>query len=611
MRAFDAVTGALKWTWESGAAGRSGHKLRQGYGPRGLAYDRGRVFVATHDGRLIALSSKSGAPIWSSQTVDRNDNAYITGAPRAFDGKVIIGFGGADGGGVRGYVSCYDEADGRLLWRFYTVPGDPAVDHDETTRIAARTWHGQWWKEGGGGTAWNALVYDPELKRFYIGTGNGYPYNQQLRSPGGSDNLFLSSIVAVDADTGRYIWHYQINPGEQWDYKATQDITLATLIIGGERRRVLIQAPTNGFLYVIDRTNGKLISAKPFTRTTWASAIDQRTGRPVESPGARYHGRASLFEMWPDIVGGHSWAPQSFSPRTGLLYLPTINRGMLIGDAGLDLAREARSVRPDNINAGLGVTGDFAPNLPHQTSFLQAWDPIAQRPRWRVPLPGLWSAGTMATAGDLVFQGRLDNRFQAYDARTGRLLWSYDTRAPIAAAPISYSVNGRQYVTVLTGNGGAGGGYHAAVQPGFNIDYRTQARRVLTFALDGRATLPRAPVPPPKVRPRDPGFRPDTAVERQGAIDYALACGTCHGAGAQAGGTAPDLRISPVPSDEAAFLAVVHGGALVANGMPRFEDMPDDWLRAIRQYLRARGQALPPPQGAGPVDGDLRRGRQR
>lgn len=592
VRAFDAVTGELKWMWESHAAERSGVKLRQGYGPRGLAYHRGHVIVATHDGRLVSLDARTGRVDWTTQTIDPKNNAYITGAPRAFDGKVIIGFAGADGGGVRGYVSCYDAVSGRQLWRFYTVPGNPAIDRDETTRRAAKTWTGEWWKAGGGGTAWNSLVYDPELKRFYIGTGNGYPYNQALRSPAGGDNLYLSSIVALDANTGSYIWHYQINPGEQWDYKATQDITLATLKIDGKPRKVLMQAPTNGFFYVIDRTDGKLISATPFVKTTWASSIDIKTGRPVENPGARYHGKG-LFEMWPNIVGGHSWPPQSYSPRTGLVYIPTIERGMLIGDKGIDLSKEKTPENPTNINAGMGVTGDFSIALPGEASYLQAWDPVARKARWKVRLPGAWPAGTMATAGDLVFQGRLDNRFDAYDARNGKRVWSYNVGAPIVAAPISYQIDGRQYVSVITGNGGAGGGYHGRTQQAMRIDYRTQARRVLTFALGGRAVLPPTPAPEPLRAPSDPDYRADAGRELLGNMYYHMACGTCHGGQGMAAGTAPDLRTSAIPANEEAFLSIVRDGALVPNGMPRFEDMPPDQIAAIRQYLRSLGRTLP------------------
>ncbi|AUW60034.1 PQQ-dependent dehydrogenase, methanol/ethanol family [Sphingobium sp. SCG-1] len=597
VTALDAKSGRRQWIWESNARQLAGDKLRQGYGARGLAYYEGRIFVGTHDGRLVALDAATGEPVWTAQTVAKGDNAYISGAPRAFDGKVIIGFGGADGGGVRGYVSCYDSRTGKLLWKFYIVPGNPATATDETTKAVSSSWRGQWWKSGGGGTAWNAIVYDPELKRFYIGTGNGYPYNQKLRSPGGGDNLYLSSIVAVDAETGKYVWHYQINPGEQWDYKATQDITLATLDIHGRPRKVLMQAPTNGFFYVLDRETGKLISAKPYTKVTWASKIDLITGRPVENPGARFE--KGLFEMWPTIAGGHNWPPQSFSPKTKLVYIPTINRGMFIGDEGLDLTTQTRKGYPNNINVGMGITGNFEPSLAGQGSFLLAWDPITQKARWKVPMPGFWPAGTMVTGGNLVFQGQMDNKFRAYDAVSGNPVWSYDTRAPIVAAAISYSVEGRQYITVLTGNGGSSGGYHGVMEQQFKIDYRSQARRVLTFALDGKKALPPALAAPPKIRPVDPGYRANPALERQGAGYYALACGTCHGSGGAAAGTAPDLRISLATQSEETFLAIVREGVLMPQGMPRFQDMPENWVLAIRQYLRARGQALPPTTRSG------------
>lgn len=600
IRAFDAETGKLLWDYDPKAPEASGRKLRQGFGSRGLAYYDGKVITATHDGRLIAIDGDSGRPIWSVHTTEPNDGRFISGAPRVFDGKVIIGHGGADGGLARGYVTCYDAATGRQLWRFYTVPGNPKGPDSPELKRAAKTWSGDFWKGGGGGTVWNGISYDPELHYFYIGVGNGYPYNQQLRSPGGGDNLFLASIVAIDANTGRYVWHYQLNPGEQWDYKATADMALATIPIDGKPRKVLIQAPTNGFLYVLDRTNGKLLSAMPYAKTTWASRIDLKTGRPVENPGARYHGKG-LFEMWPGFQGAHGVLPSAFSPQTGLVYIPVIDQGMIIGDKGVDLSQEKIPDRPRNLPAGMGITGASAPDLPGgRRSFLKAWDPVTQKLRWQVELAGNWPGGIMTTAGGLVFQGRMDGRFIAYDAASGRPLWSFDARAPVVAPPISYSVKGRQYVTVITGSGTAGGGYFGVGLQRFGVDYRSMPRRVLTFALDAGLALPPAPPPLKLVAPNDPDYRPNPALEVRGNVLFHTACAVCHGQEGEAAGTAPDLRVSSVPASRDAFLAIVRDGGLVPNGMPRWDDFSPDDLEAIRQYVRSLGHKLPKTAG-GPV----------
>lgn len=603
VSAFDAVRGKLLWRYDSEAAIKSGSlKLRNGFGIRGLAYADGRIFVGAHDGRLVALDAKTGTLAWSVLTTEEGDNRYVTGAPRAFAGKVLIGHGGADGAGARGYVACYAADSGRLLWRFYTVPGDPAKGFEnDAMEMAAKTWYGQWWKYGGGGTAWNALTYDPDFNRFYIGTGNGYPYNQFLRSEGKGDNLFLSSIVAVDADTGKYLWHYQTNPGEQWDYNAAMDMTLATLTIDGTPRKVLMQAPKNGFFYVIDRVDGKLISAQPFAKVTWASKIDLETGRPVENPGARYHDK-ELFEMWPSKRGAHNWLPQSYSPKTGLVYLPVAEAGMTIGDKGLDLQHYTG---PVNTMGGLGITGDSNPDLPgSRRGFLKAWDPVAQRARWSVELPGDFPGGTMATAGNLVFQGTIDRRFKAYAADSGKLLWSFDARSPVAAPPITYSVNGRQYVTVITGNGSAPGGFYSKGIAGFGMEYRTMPRRVLTFALNGKAKLPPAPPLRRLVAPHDPDFQLDKALAERGALLYRTTyCLVCHGPAGVSGGTAPDLRLSPVVRQGEAFKAVVRGGAMIPRGMPQFSELSDADLDALRQYLRGLGQALPKAAPAASGDG--------
>jgi len=584
IRAFDAASGKLLWEYDSGTRRRAGFILRFGYGPKGLAYWNRRVFIATHDGHVVALDAGDGEPLWERTTIEPGDGRYVNGPPRVFDGKVIIGHGGADSGPVRGYVDAFDAMSGDRLWRFYTVPGDPAEGFESPAmEMAARTWSGRWWRHGGGGTVWNAISYDPELDLVYLGTGNGYPYNHLLRSAGKGDNLFLCSIVALDAKSGRYVWHYQTNPAEQSDYNAAMDMTLATLVIDGRERKVLMQAPKNGFFYLIDRSSGELISARPHARVSWATHVDLATGRPVEVPGYRYHGRG-MFELWPSVTGAHSWLPQSFSPRTGLVYIPAIERVSTIGDEGLDLSS------PD---AGVGVVGDLNLEIEGaRRSFLRAWDPVEQRERWKVELPGDWPAGTMATAGDLVFQGTLDGRFVAYDAISGLEAWSYEVGVPIVAPPISFAVGGAQYVAVLTGAGTSGSGLFAPASRGYRVDYR-MPRRVLTFSLDGVASLPVDPPPPPMVAPDDPDYVPDAALEQQGASQFAAAaCFVCHGQRAANSGAAPDLRLSSCPSDRDAFHAVVRDGALVDLGMPRFDELSSEQVEAIRQYLRARARDL-------------------
>ncbi len=599
VSAFDAVTGKLLWRYDSEAGTKaSSLKLRNGYGIRGLSYADGRIFVGTHDGRLLALEAKNGKLAWSVLTTEKRDNRFITSPPRAFAGKVLIGHGGADGAGARGYVTCYDTRTGRMLWRFYTVPGDPAKGFEnEAMEMAAKTWHGQWWKYGAGGTAWDALTYDPEFNRFYIGVGNGFPYNQELRSEGKGDNLFLSSLVAVDADTGKYVWHYQTNPGEQTDYCATMAMTLATLKINGEARKVVMTAPKNGFFYVLDRSTGKLISAEPIAKVTWATKIDLESGRPVENPGYRYHGK-ELFELWPSVMGAHNWLPQSYSPKTGLVYVPVLERGMLIGDKGLDLKNYPG---PANTQGGTGVNFDFtADQLGEFCTFLKAWDPVAQKARWIVEQPGDIPTGTMVTAGNLLFQGRIDHQFNAYAADTGKPLWSFDARSPVMAPPMTYSINGRQYVTVITGDGGTFGGLLGSkVAKIAKMDYRTMPRRVLTFALDGTEKLPPAPLPPMIVAPNDPDFRLDKPIADHGQVlFYKTGCATCHGMTLVPGGTAPDLRISPTILDGVLFKSILMDGVMAANGMPEYPELSEADTEAIRHFLRATAQTLPKEEPA-------------
>ena len=397
--AIDATTGNVLWTYDPHVPEVSGRKLRQGWGIRGLAYDHGRLFVGTHDGRLLALDARTGKVAWDVRTTSAKDASFISGAPRVFNGKVIIGFGGADVDDIRGYVTAYDTATGKQLWRFYTVPGNPAKGfEDEAQAMAAKTWAGEWWKMGGGGTVWNAMTYDPTTDTMILGVGNGAPWNHKIRSMGKGDNLFLSSIVGLDAKTGRYKWHYQTNPGESWDYNASMDMALADLTIKGRLRHVLMTAPKNGFFYVIDRTDGKLISAKPFVKVTWATGIDVATGRPIEVPDARYPD-GKTFTMWPGPVGAHTWLPMAYSPVRKLVYIPAIEMATSYNDRGITRENWVRA-------PGEAVDGAANPDFEvkdagpvNATSSLIAWDPVTQHQVWKVPTPrGRGTAGSWPPA---------------------------------------------------------------------------------------------------------------------------------------------------------------------------------------------------------------------
>jgi len=583
VHAVDAVSGKELWTYDPDVPGAAGQKLRQGWGSRGLGFWNGKLYVGTGDGRLIAINAKSGKPVWSVLTVDKNDGRYITGAPRLFDGKVIIGHGGADSANVRGYVTTYDAQTGKQLWRFYTVPGNPADGFEDAAQErAAKTWSGKWWEYGGGGTAWNAFTYDPQTSTVFVGTGNGGPWNHKIRSQGKGDNLYLCSVVALDAKTGAYKWHYQLNPGETWDYNAAMDMQLADLKIGGKDRQVLMTAPKNGFFYVLDRTTGKLISAEKFAKVTWASHIDLNTGRPVENPAARFP-RGSSFEVWPSSTGAHSWMPMAYSPTTRLVYIPKIESGATYTDRGIDLARWKR--KPGNgYEFGEIPSVDPKGSLP-STSALLAWDPVTNKKVWEVPTVGRYSGGILATGGNLVFQGQVNGKLVAYAADSGKVAWSFNAQAAILAAPIAYSAGGHQYVTVLVGMGTSPGMQRQSF--GVDTDARTQAKRVLTFMLDGKAVLPVHRPDTTAVEP-DPTFKPDPTQIGRGSALFGGHCLVCHGFNAVAGGIAPDLRRSSVPLSAETFKAILHDGALVPNGMPRFEELKGSEVEDVRAYLRSR-----------------------
>ena len=582
MYAVDATSGEVLWRYDPQVAPA---KMRMAWGIRGLAFWNGKVIAGVQDGRLFALDAKSGTLVWETLTTQPGDNRYITGAPRVFKGKVIIGHGGADFGHVRGYVSTYDAETGKLLWRWYIVPGNPALGFEnKAMEVAARTWSGEWWKFGGGGTAWNALTYDPDFNRVYIGTGNGGPWNRKLRSPGGGDNLFLCSVVALDADTGEYVWHYQTAPGESWDFTSTMDLELATLTIDGTPRKVLLHAPKNGFFYVIDRATGKLLSAEKLGKVTWAKRIDMASGRPVENRGVRYEDGEAL--MWPGSAGLHNWQPMAFSPDTQLTYIPAHEMAGYYNDQGLD----AKTYDMDRDGPmGLNAFHDDIPTSAGSSSLL-AWDAVRRRKVWEVALPGATSAGVMTTHGGLVFQGQSDGQFVARDDRTGSVLWSASMGVGTQAPPITYSVNGRQYVSILAGWAG-GQMLLGSLSAQHGWVGRDHPRRLLTYVLDGHATLPASPPPALPSPVDDASFKIDPALVARGRHLYER-CLICHGAGVVAGGFAPDLRASAVPLNAQAFQTIVYGG-LQSRGMPPFPELSAADLAALRHYIRERARYKP------------------
>lgn len=601
IHAVDAVTGEALWEYDPGVGEKAGLDLRSGWGVRGISWWKGKIYTGTTDGRLIAIDAKNGKPVWTAETLEPDTPAHVNGAPRVMNGKVVIGFASTTGA-VRPYVTAYDAETGRQLWRFHVTPGNPADGFEnDAMKMAAKTWAGEWWKFGGGGTVWNAITYDDSTNSVIFGTGSGYPWNRRVRSEDKGDNLFISSIVALDATTGDYKWHYQVNPGDTWDFDATMDIALADLEIDGKLRQVLIQAPKNGFLYVIDRTNGKLISAKPFVKVNWALGIDLKTGRPIEAPGARYPD-GQIAQITPTGVGAHNWMPMGYSPATKLVYIPAIQFDGAYTDRGVDLKGWKAPV-DRTISGGLGAADlggsnaqAFAANMP--TGRLIAWDPVKQAPAWKYDYPTYINGGVLPTAGGLVFQSSVDGLLRAFDARSGKLLWSYKLQTPSMAAPISYRVNGRQYVTLMTG---LGMGFvnvvgSPAVLEKYGIDPRSQARRIMTFALDGKGRLPAAQSIPGA--PEDKDYKADAAKASRGAMRYAVHCAICHGSDAIGVTQAPDLRRSAVPPSGATFQQIVRNGALVANGMPQFSDLTEEQVEDIRQYLRSRSWELRNARGA-------------
>jgi quinohemoprotein ethanol dehydrogenase len=585
--ALDAATGHLLWQFEPPL------KLKNARGSccdlvnRGVAVWNGRVYVASFEGILYALDAKDGAIRWQADTfIDRGRAYSITGAPQIAGKVVVIGNGGAEFDS-RGYVSAYDLQTGQLAWRFYTVPGDPAKPYEsKALEMAAKTWDPKHdWNGGGGGNAWDGIAYDPKTNLVFFGTGNGAPWNSAYRSPAGGDNLFIASIVAVNADSGEYVWHYQETPGERWDYDATPPIMLATLKINGADRDVLMQASKNGLFYVLDRASGHVLAADKFVDANWVTHVDLKTGRPAENPNSDYT-KGKPVIVFPSGVGGHNFNPMSLSARTGLVYLPTVHSGEALlaaprtphlqerNNTGVQIAFATQLLAPpETLPAALRpVTAPSylktVPSLDMHAS-LKAWDPNAHKVVWEYKYASFMDhGGVLSTAGGVVLQGSIDGKLRVFNDETGAVIKEIDTGSPLIAAPMTYTVNGAQYVAILAGSGGGGWNFW---MPGNVAAMRGNDNRILAFRLDGGPTPippqlgPVAPLPEPPAQVGAPG---DIAA---GGALFARNCGGCHGNADRA--PVPDLRRSGFIHDSAAFESVVRGGALEKRGMPSWDDL--------------------------------------
>ena len=586
VRAYDARTGRLIWSFDPRVRGEFAGRGCCDVVNRGVAAWHGKIYVAVYDGRLVALDARTGHVVWSVLTLDHAKPVTSTGAPRVVNGRILIGNAGGEFG-VRGYVSAYDAETGKLDWRFYTVPGNPANGFEQPIlKAAAKTWHGNWWHFGGGGTVWDAIAYDSASNLVYIGTGNGAPWNRRFRGSGGGDNLFVASIIALNADTGAYVWHYQEAPGDEWDFDATSPFMIADLNIGGRTRRVLMQASKDGFFYVLDARTGAVISAKNFVTVNWAS-IDSETGRPIINPEVRYDLSDKTAVIQPGGQGAHAWHPPSFDPLTGLAYFSAIET------SGTATSAKTFSAKIMDAKTGMafGAPRDRSVPPPRRAAMrLIAWDPVNEREVWHTPVLGTIGAGTLSTAGNLVFAGTsTTRRFVAYRATDGKELWSMDAETGVVAAPSSFVVDGEQYIAEEVGYGLAAYGV-------------SNGSRLLVFKLGGTATLPPAPPPPPPPVLDPPPSTAAPQVIAHGQSRYQSTCATCHDASYGNRGVFPDLRYSAMLRSPEAFRAVVLGGALEKSGMASFKGrLTQDDVQAVRAYLidRANDLKAHPPRPVG------------
>ncbi len=587
--AVDAVTGETKWRYDPEVPKETTAR-RACCGPvnRGAAVYKGRVYVGSLDGRLIALNASTGEKVWETDTlIDRERPYTITGAPRAARGKIYIGNGGAEFG-VRGYVTAYDAETGAQVWRFFTVPGDPALGFESPAmEMAAKTWKGgEWWKIGGGGTTWNSIVYDADFNNLYLGVGNGAPWIRAIRSPGGGDNLFLASIVAVDADTGEYKWHYQTTPGDNWDYTAVQDMMLAEMEVDGVQTKVLMQAPKNGFFYVLDRADGKLLRANQYVGITWASHVDMETGRPVENPEMDFQEETKW--ILPGPLGGHNWQAMSFDASTRTVYFPAQEWPGLytVADEFKNTGFLKREPKGVNLGTELARVGQLVleneADAPDPKGYLKAFDPLTGEEKWAVEHEHYWNGGVLATQGGVVFQGDAMGNFSAYDAATGATLWQFQTYTSILGPPITFEIDGTQYVSIMTGTGG-GNHFDGYFNDSATIKYGNYGR-MLVFALDAKAEIP-VPAVLDRQIPERAEMAATPAQIDQGDRLFHSWCAPCHGINVASTGVYPDLRLMAEATHQS-FQQIVIDGVRAKLGMASFADaLTADEAELIHAYI--------------------------
>jgi quinohemoprotein ethanol dehydrogenase len=594
VKAYDAATGKALWSYDPQVPRAKLVDVCCDAVNRGVAVYKGRVYVGTLDGRLIALNADTGKVLWDKMTIPKDSHMAITGAPRVIKGKVLIGSAGAEYI-TRGYLAAYDAETGKEAWRFYTVPGDPSKPFEgKHLEAASKTWPEGAWKLGGGGTVWDSITYDPVTDLIYFGTANAEPWSPRARGAGDKDpgnSLYSGSIVAVNAETGEYAWHFQETPEDRWDFDSNQQIIVTELELNGEKRRVLLHAPKNGFFYTLDAKTGKFISGKPFAKTiNWATGLDPVTGRPNVVAEAKYELTGKPFVSMPGAMGAHSWTPMSFSPKTGLVYIPVNNAAQPYNAAekgwkpselgfqtGMDVGPLAAPADPKIRQAILAST----------TGSLMAFDPVAGKARWTVEHVGPSNGGTLATAGNLVFQGTAGGEFRAYTADTGKQLWSFGTQTGIIAAPITYSVKGEQYVAIMVGWGGV----FDVAPPGYIARKSGSVRnisRMLVFKLGAKGTLPALPATAVTVLDPPPFTgKPEQVAE--GQKHYQNSCSFCHGDSGVAGGLNPDLRHSAALNNEKLWQDIVHDGILSNNGMVGWsKNFNRDQIETMRQYIISR-----------------------